>query len=322
MQRSSLEECGLNVDRADLWGAFAPFALPDTPENAKAWDDVVQRQRKRIFKNFRRKLLGGRTKVAKRTTDLIKDSYGPKWSEIGYANYDPSREQTNYAPWLWGDRRFMASTYGSARFRHLLIAATIERLQPSSVLEIGCGNGINLLLLANRFPEITFAGVELTDSGPRLFSDLKAAGALPANLVDYAPLSARDTEGFRRVDIRQGSAEHLDFADRSFDLVMSVLALEQMERIRETALREMTRVAERWTLMIEPFRDVNRYLWPRLNIIRQDYFQGRIGDLLRFGFEPVFATDDFPQEIHLRACMVLCRKAQTRVKRTADLAAE
>lgn len=308
MRRVSLDESELGIDRRDLWAAFEPFALPDTAENRHAWHNIARKQRKRIFKNFRRKLLGGPTKVAERTDELIKDSYGPKWDKVGYANYDPAKSHDNYAPWLWGDYQFMASTYGSARFRHLLIAALIERLQPRSVLEVGCGNGINLLLLANRFPNVTFAGVDLTESGPRLFRELKAAGALPANLAAYAPLPARDPRGFLDADVRQGSAEHLGFPDDSFDLVMSVLALEQMERIRHKALHEMARVSARWTLMIEPFRDVNRYLWPRLNIIRQDYFQGRIRDLLKVGLEPLVATEDFPQEIHLRACMVLAQK--------------
>ncbi|WP_420347753.1 class I SAM-dependent methyltransferase [Pelagibius sp.] len=309
VRKSSLEDTPLGVDREALWKAFEPFALPENAENAVVWRDGVKRQRKRIAKNLRRKYFGGKPKVAARTTQVITDSYAAKWNEIGYANYDIAKKQGNYAPWLWGDRRFLASTYGSARFRHLLLAAVIERLQPKTVLEVGCGNGINLLLLANRFPHISFAGVELTDAGPGVFDALRSAGALPANLVDYAPLPARDPTAFQQVSIRQGTAERLEFADGSVDLVMSILALEQMERIRRTALQEMARVCSRWTLMIEPFREVNGYLWPRFNILRQDYFQGRVRDLPRFGLHPMIVTDDFPQEIHLRACMALCGKA-------------
>jgi SAM-dependent methyltransferase len=320
LQRTSLEACGLGIDRAAVWEAFAPFVLPQTEENDHTWQEGARKQRKRIFKNVRRKLLGGNTKVAERTSDVIRDTYDPKWA-TGYAKYDPAARHENYAPWLWGDRRFMASTNGSARFRHLLIAAVIEKLQPRSVLEVGCGNGINLLLLANRFPEVRLTGVDLTASGPRLFSELKTLERLPGNLAAYAPLPARDPQGFKRVQIHQGSAAQLSFADGSFDLVMSVLALEQMERIRALALGEMARVAARWTLMIEPFRDVNRYLWPRLNIIRQDYFQGRIGELPRVGLEPILATDDFPQELHLRACLALCRKSAAQIE-PAPLAAQ
>lgn len=321
MRRCSLSECGLDLDRAALWEAFEPFVVPDSAATAQAWHQGVRKRRRRILKVLGRKLLGIKEKVPQRTTEYIKDSYGAKWAEIGYGNYDPRREQANYAPWLWDERRFMASTYGSARFRHLLIAAVIEKFKPRSVLEVGCGNGINLLLLANRFPDVAFAGVELTDSGPRLFAELKAAGALPENLLLYPTLRARDPKGFLGVDIQQGTAERLGFADNSFDLVMSVLALEQMERIRAQALSEMARVSAHWTLMIEPFRDVNTYLWPRLNVLRLDYFQGRIDELRAYGLEPVFATDDFPQEAHLRAAMVLARKSAAQAV-SAPLAAQ
>lgn len=323
MRKSSLEDTPLDVDREALWKAFEPFALPESAENARAWHDGVRRQRKRIAKNLRRKYFGGQPKVLARTTQVIKDSYAAKWSEIGYANYDVAKKQGNYAPWLWGDRRFMASTYGSARFRHLLLASLIETLQPKSVLEVGCGNGINLLLLANRFPDVRFTGVELTEAGPGVFDALRSAGALPANLVKYAPLPPRDPTAFQQMPILQGSAERLEFGDGSFDLVMSILALEQMERIRSAALLEMARVCSKWTLMIEPFREVNGYLWPRFNILRQDYFQGRIRDLPRFGLHPMLVTDDFPQEIHLRACMVLSSKGGSdREREPVALAAE
>lgn len=321
MRNCSLDKTELGVARESLWAAFEPFVLTEDADSSRAWREGVRRRRMRILKVLGRKFLGLKEKVPERTTEYIKDSYGTKWAKIGYGNYDPGREQSNYAPWLWDGRRIMASTYGSARFRHLLIAAAIEKFKPRSVLEVGCGNGINLLLLANRFPEVAFAGVELTDSGPRLFAELKAAGALPENLVRYPTLPARDPKGFLGVDLQQGTAERLDFPDGSFDLVMSVLALEQMERIRDKALSEMARVSTRWTLMIEPFRDVNPYPWPRLNVLRLDYFQGRIAELRDHGLEPMFATDDFPQEVNLRASMVLARKTTAQAA-PASLAAQ
>ena len=45
------------------------------------------------------------------------------------------------------------------------------------------------------------------------------------------------------VTFLQGSAAELSFPDGAFDLVMTVLAIEQMERIRARALAEITRVA-------------------------------------------------------------------------------
>ncbi len=72
--------------------------------------------------------------------------------------------------------------------------------------------------------------------------------------------------------------------------------------------REAARVARRHTLMIEPFADVNDSFWPRLNVVRRDYFRGRIGDLPGYGLHPIVVTDDFPQESFLKVCAVLSEK--------------
>jgi ubiquinone/menaquinone biosynthesis C-methylase UbiE len=179
-------------------------------------------------------------------------------------------------------------------------------------LEVGCGNGINLILLAGRFPEIRFAGVELTEAGHRAARALQEQGELPAGMADYAPLPLADPTAFRTIDFRQGNATRLPFEDGAFDLVITVLALEQMERVREQALGEIARVAGRHSLMIEPFRDVNQAFWPRLNVLRRDYFRGEIEDLARYGLEPVLALGDFPQEAFLKTCAVLAEKRSRR----------
>ena len=201
-----------------------------------------------------------------------------------------------------------ASDVGGTRFRQLLLIRIIERVRPRSVLEVGCGNGINLILLAGRFPAIRFAGVELTEAGHRAARALQEQGVLPAGMADYAPLPLADPTAFRRIDFRQGNATRLPFEDGAFDLVITVLALEQMERVRAQALAEIARVTARHSLMIEPFRDVNQAFWPRLNVLRRDYFRGRIDDLARYGLVPVLALGDFPQEAFLKTCAVLAEK--------------
>ena len=212
-------------------------------------------------------------------------------------------------PWQWRQRRVLAPEVGGARFRLLLVDRAIQQLCPANLLEVGCGNGINLLTLAGCLPEVRFTGIELTDAGHRAALAFQAQPTLPQVIHDYAPVPVADPDAFRRVSFVQGSAAELPFADGAFDLVITVLAVEQMERIRANALAELARVARRHVLMIEPFRDVNRNLWSRLNVYRRDYFRGSIDELRQYGLKPLFALDDFPQETFLKACMVVAQKS-------------
>jgi SAM-dependent methyltransferase len=238
----------------------------------------------------------------------VVSEYSDAWRAIDYGIYGLGAPQRNYTPWEWHGRRMFASDVGATRFRQLFLIRFIERLQPRRVLEVGCGNGINLILLAGRFPEIAFTGVELTEAGHCAARELQKQSELPPALRDYAPLPLADTTAFRRIQFLQGNATSLPFEDGSFDLVITVLALEQMERVRTQALGEIARVAGRHTLMIEPFQDINTALWPRLNVLRRDYFRGRIADLGRCDLEPVLAFDDYPQETFLKTCAVLAAK--------------
>ena len=124
----------------------------------------------------------------------------------------------------------------------------------------------------------------------------------------YAPEPIEDPQAFKRIAFVQGNAVAMPFADGAIDLVYTTLALEQMERVRGAALSEIARVAGRNTFMVEPFRDVNKAFWPRLYVYRRNYFRGAIDDLEHYDLRPVLATDDFPQEVFLKACAVLAEK--------------
>jgi ubiquinone/menaquinone biosynthesis C-methylase UbiE len=192
--------------------------------------------------------------------------------------------------------------------RQLLLVRALERLRPRRVLEVGCGNGVNLMLLAGRFPDVTFVGADLTREGPRAARGLQRAPELPKPMQDYAPLPLADAAAFRRVGFVSADASRLPFPDGAFDLVVTILALEQMERVREPALREIARVAGRHTLMIEPFAELNERGGRLHYAVARDYFRGRIADLPRYGLAPRLALDDFPQEAFLGACLVLAEK--------------
>ena len=308
MRLVSLSESGLGIAEQEIASLFEPFVDGASSARPNAWQDEVGRRKRKILKRAVKQLLLPWRSSTQRGEATVVGEYTNAWRSIDYGTYGLGAPQRDYTPWEWRGRRLFASDVGATRFRQLLLIRFIERLQPRRILEVGCGNGINLILLAGRFPEIAFTGVELTEAGHRAARELQQRNELSPAMQDYAPLPLADATAFRAIHFRRGTATGLPFADGAFDLVITVLALEQMERVRQQALGEIARVAGRHTLMIEPFRDVNRAFWPRLNVLRRDYFRGRIADLRHYGLEPVLAVDDFPQESFLKTCAILAEK--------------
>jgi SAM-dependent methyltransferase len=303
----TLESNQIGIDRDGLTQLFDPFVVRYFDAADPEWRSEIRRRRWRLLRQGLKRFVGWRGEGSRDKKTVIAE-YERSWDRMDYADYDPGKRPTTGIPFEWRGRRMFASEIGATRYRQLLLCQLVEKLRPSTVLEVGCGNGINLILLSGRFPDVHFSGIELTEAGHRAAQQLQEAPELPAAFNDFAPLPAVDPTAFRRIDFSRGNAADLPFPDESFDLVYSVLAVEQMEQIRSQALSEMARTSRRNVLMIEPFRDVNSGFWTRLNVYRRDYFRGSIEELRRFGLEPRLVTADFPQEIFLKACMVLAEK--------------
>jgi SAM-dependent methyltransferase len=309
MERVPLEASGLGVSPEEVSRLFAPFVLERHAPGDPVWDaEIARRSRKYRRRYWQRRLLGWLPRWQRRG-DTVRSEYAKAWAKIDYAEYDPARTPPRPSPWTWRGERYSASDLGGTRVRQLLLVRLLERLRPRRVLEVGCGNGVNLMLLAGRFPETAFTGADLTREGPRAAARLQREPALPKAMQDYAPLPLADETAFRRVRFVQADASRLPFPDGAFDLVVTILALEQMERVREAALAEVARVAGRHTIMIEPFAELNDAGGRLHYAVSRDYFRGRIADLPRLGLRPALALDDFPQEAFLGACLVL---AETR----------
>jgi len=301
-----LAETPIAAATRDLWPLFEPFTDPG--QQVSAWSKEARRRRFRLLRRFFKPAKLKEEAVA-RSLETVQAEYERSWDRTRDYPYSLDDYPKDFTPWFAAGRRVMASDIGATRFRQALFIAVIEQLRPRRVLEIGCGNGINLLLLAGRFPEITFCGLELTAAGvgaARRFQTVH--DRLPSALEAYAPRKLADPTAFRNVAFVRGNAAALPFADATFDLVYTSLALEQMEVVRRSALAELARVTARHSFNIEPFADVNSGLWSRLYVAQRGYFRGRIDDLRTFGLKPLWATDDYPQELFLKSCAVLAEK--------------
>lgn len=307
MPQPTLNDIELNIDAAEIDAALAPYLGRELDVGGSEWRAHEQRLADKWKRQRRRRDWLGWLPRVRHDQDNVARVYARTWADLGVVNkIAPGTADT---PALWREKALLIDGQGTKRVHMLFLMRLIERLRPARVLEVGCGNGLNLILLANRFPEIAFSGIELTPEGVAAASSGKALAELPQELIDFSPepLAARDAHA--GIDVRQGSAAELPFADGAFDLVFTVLALEQMEEIRDRALSEIARVAARHTIMIEPFRDWNEDGVRRDGIVARDYFQARVADLPGYGLTPVFVSGDMPCKLQMGVGVVAARKS-------------
>lgn len=135
----------------------------------------------------------------------------------------------------------------TARTRLLdrLAEAVRTRVKPGqTVVEFGSGDGRNILYLSTLFPDIHFAGLELSPSSVQL-SNL-AAKKFQVSGVE-----------FFQADVSQPLPAELGARDVA--LIYSSFALEQMPRIFEDAILNMFSLSPSSIVLFEPVPEV----WPR-----------------------------------------------------------
>ena len=111
----------------------------------------------------------------------------------------------------------------------------------------------------------------------------------------------------RAIQWVEADAAKMPFADASFDLVFTALALEQVESIRARALAEVARVSSGHVAMVEPFRDWNADGARRALIVGKEYFAASIADLAAYGMEPELVIANMPTKLAMGVGLVLAR---------------
>ena len=283
-----------------------------TPEKTPSaqWMKATSTQRWSLAKSLIKKKLAVIFRHgARNSQQKILQAYNAQWKKKAFSRYLPDATLGG-APWVWGDLKWVMSNEAGAAARLLYLEEALSRLNPGSVLEVGAGNGINLLTLATRFPATQFFGVEPTSGGVETAQFVIASGQLPEVLVQFAPFSLADLTAPARIQMVQGSAQHLPYPDASMDVVMTSLALEQMEEIRHDALSEIVRVAKEWVVMLEPFRDVNQSGQRRAYVRTHDYFQGSIAELSGYGLQVEQVCLDMPHKSTLGTALIVARRVR------------
>jgi ubiquinone/menaquinone biosynthesis C-methylase UbiE len=272
----------------ELLDAFEPFVTKRFNTNDHEWLEIVNEAARTQAGRRRKRQLLGWLPDFRRTQRSVRLSYLRQWADTGIESQLSGHAKAHY---IFRDGAFEAFTQGEKRVHHRLLFPTVERLRPRTVLEVGAGNGLNMLTLAARFPEVHFTGLELTASGMQAAARTRAMPELPRSLAEFSVDPTLSSTAHQKIDLIQGTAENLPFPEDSFDLVFTVLALEQMEEIRNRALSELRRVARHFVLMIEPFRDWNETGIRRDYIIANDYFSARVADLTSYRLQPIYTAE-------------------------------
>ena len=297
-----------------IFEAMAPYIEERFPIDSAEWKKIREAEkRKWRFRFLQRKLLGWMPDApnlptlirGKRSQKYVRASYENTWATHDWpdAQSPPNMNKTSLVE--GGREGFKVRNGGLARAHLLVFARMLQNIRPSSILEVGCGNGKNLFALSGLLPQTQWYGIDLTQAGIDKAHSVQEEKTLPKQLIDFAPLPIEDITSFQNIQFRQGDAKSLPYADSTFDLVFTHLALEQMEAIRESALIEMARVSRQYIIMVEPFAEFNHDSI-QLNYVRaKDYFSLPYSELVQFGIMPTLTFHDFPQQITLGAGLVV-----------------
>ncbi len=127
---------------------------------------------------------------------------------------------------------FRSSRVGKLRMRDRLLDG-LHLAGTEQVLDVGCGRGLLLIGAARRLPQGRAVGIDLWSQKDQ------------ANNSKAATLANAAIEGVaERVEVHDGDMRSLPFANASFDVVVSSLAIHNIPSRdgRRTAINEMVRV--------------------------------------------------------------------------------
>ena len=151
-----------------------------------------------------------------------------------------------------------------------ILAEKIQRTNVSSVLEVGSGTGLNLLLLAPVFPHVTFTGLEPSESGVKISN--KLVKAPPPEFEE-----AHKTGEIRNIEIIRGFILDIEAVERltnyKFDLVYTSAVLEQLHNYVDIAFENIFKLTSKYFLFFEEWLEANHLIQNYLTLIRSDYFR-------------------------------------------------
>jgi protein-L-isoaspartate O-methyltransferase len=203
--------------------------------------------------------------TVRRSQDYVKEEYE------GLTTEQPTKWDTLDTPAvLRRSGKLVLSSLMSLRQQTSgIIMDALEAVQAKSVMEYGCGEGINIAICSQlhkeTFPDLTWHGFEYSQGGT------SRAQALVEAL------------GLSNVSVWNGDGTDTQLEDNFVDLAYSAHVLEQMPDHWDKMVSEMKRTA-RFVLLIEPFYE-NKSLAGKTHSRANNYFRAKLSDLTDMGMD-------------------------------------
>jgi len=243
----------------------------------------------------------------KRSQTFTKERYDRIWSIDRIKEMYSTDSSQNIRLFNFKKKFFLAPEALMSRVYQTMHAELISDTNPETILEVGCGQGFHLKLLSSMFPNKIFYGIDQSKSGIDFARDKIIGMKLDDEItqpLDYKYYMPQNKNLFYKLQ----DATNLEFENNSIDFVYTNLALEQMDNIKFKVLKEIKRVSKKNILLIEPFKNFNRFGAKFFHHRSKKYFSLNVADIEDEDYKVVKIIDKIPGYISLGVAGLLLKK--------------
>src|SRR5262245_21338060 len=180
----------------------------------------------------------------------------------------------------------------------------IKSLQPRSVLEIGSGNGLNVLALAFLNPHIQFKGIEPTDMGVSQSINFKMN--LPFDEISYLTGLSKQEIPNRKPAIEFEKKSVFDLKPDEAEMAFTCNVLVLIEE-RKKALEKIYKAAAKYAMFYESFWEYNNF-FQRRRLKRKYTPCLKLSEVQRLGFKVLLLNPPLVNKLHGQDNLLICEK--------------
>lgn len=253
--------------------------------------NIIKYLKNEIINRLRNYFLLKKNLTTKKTTKI----YNQSWKVKNNQNW--FEKNNNLRLHEYNNKLFLASSGLTQRIWQNEILKRINKINPKTILEVGSGNGINLKILASNYPNKKFVGIDISKVGIEKSNSCKNK---VIKKYEYEPLKIiSKNKKLDNIKFFCQNAKNLKFKNKSFDLVFTILSLEQMNNIAKKVIKEIKRCTIKDAIFIEPFYNLNKTGLKYLHHHANQYLKLNPNDFIDKDFYKVDFKYNYPNKISL-----------------------